>query len=189
MNTARQLHYSYEDYLRSLEHSELKLEFCQGLIYAMAGGTPTHAELGAAAISLFRRALFGRCSVFTSDAKVRVEASDFSAFPDASIVCGDRMVSRIDSNALVNPSVLIEVTSRSTETYDHGEKLNHYRLLPSLRAVVFISHREPRVTLVERGDAGWTERDLGPGEKVTLAQPTASIAVDDIYSGITLEPS
>ena len=188
MSTARQLRYSYEDYLRSLEQSELKLEYCQGVIYAMAGGTPTHAELGAAAIRLFGQALLGRCSVFTSAAKVRVEVSDFSAFPDASIVHGERMVSPIDSNALVNPSVLIEVTSRSTEDYDRGEKLGHYRLLPSLRAVVFISHREPRVTVVERGDAGWTERHLGPGDRVTLAQPAATVAVDELYAGIALEP-
>jgi len=188
MSTARQLRYSYEDYLRSLEQSELKLEYCQGVIYAMAGGTPTHAELGAAAIGLFRQALLGRCSVFSSDAKVRVEASDFSAFPDASIVCGERMVSPIDSNALINPSVLIEVTSRSTEEYDRGEKLSHYQLLPSLCAVVFISHREARVTVVERGVTGWTERHLGPKDRVSIAQPAVSIAVEELYAGIALEP-
>ena len=53
MSTARQLRYSYEDYLRSLVQSQLKLEYCAGVIYAMAGGTPTHAQLGAAAIAQF----------------------------------------------------------------------------------------------------------------------------------------
>lgn len=188
MSTARQLRYSYEDYLRSLERSELKLEYCAGVIYAMAGGTPTHAALAAAAIGVYRQALLGRCTVYTSDAKVRVEASDFSAFPDVSIVCGERLASPIDVNAIINPSVLIEVTSRSTEDYDRGEKLSHYQRLPSLRAVLFISHREPRVTVVERGEAGWSERHLGPAGRVTLAQPALSVAVDELYAGIALEP-
>lgn len=116
MSTARQLRFSYEDYLRALERSELKLEYCAGVIYAMAGGTLTHAELAATATGLFGQAVLGRCAVFSSDAKVRVEASDFSASPDVSIVCGARQVSPIDANALVNPSVLIEVTSRPRRT-------------------------------------------------------------------------
>lgn len=188
MSTARQLRYSYEDYLRSLERSELKLEFCAGVIYAMAGGTPTHAELGATAIALLRQALLGRGTVYSSDAKVRVETTDFSAFPDASVVCGERRVSPIDGNALINPSLLVEVTSRSTEDYDRGEKLSHYQRLPSVSAVLFISHREPRVTVVERADRGWTEREFGPGDRVTLSQPAMSLLVDELYAGVTLEP-
>lgn len=188
MGTARQLRFSYEDYLRSLERSELKLEYCAGVIYAMAGGTPAHAELAAAIISLLRPALHGRCTVYTSDAKVRIEASDFSAFPDVSVVCGERLVSPIDGNALINPSVLIEVTSRSTEEYDRGEKTRHYQRLPSMRAVLIVSHREPRVTVVERAPEGWSERHVGPGELVTLSQPQVSFAVDELYAGVTLEP-
>jgi len=110
VGTARQLRFSYGDYLRSLERSELKLEYCAGVIYAMARGTPSHAELAAAIISLLRPALKGRCTVYTSDAKVRVESSDFSASSDVSIVCGERLLSPIDGNALINPSVLIEVS-------------------------------------------------------------------------------
>jgi Uma2 family endonuclease len=188
MSTARQLRYSYEDYLRSLERSELKLEFCAGVIYAMAGGTPAHAELGATAIALLRQALLGRCTVYSSDAKVRVETTDFSAFPDVSVVCGERRVSPVDGNALINPSLLVEVTSRSTEDYDRGEKLSHYQRLPSVNAVLFISHRERRVTVVERAERGWTERELGPGDRVTLSQPAMSLAVDELYAGVTLEP-
>ncbi len=189
MTPARHLHYSYEDYLRSLEQSELKLEYCAGVIYAMAGGTPTHAELGAAAISILRQALLGKCTVYTSDAKVRVEVTDFSVFPDVSVVCGERLVSAIDGNAIVNPTVLIEVTSRSTEEYDRGEKLRHYQRLPSLRAVLFISHRERQVSVVERSGAGWApERQVTAGQRVVLTEPAVSFSVDDLYAGVTLEP-
>jgi Uma2 family endonuclease len=155
----------------------------------MAGGTPTHAELGAAMIALLRPALIGTCSVHTSDAKVRVEASDFSAFPDVSVVCGERLVSPVDVNAIVNPTVLIQVTSRSTEDYDRGEKLSHYQRLPTLRAVLFISHREREVTVIERRQAGWVpERRVGPGQPGTRPRAESAPRVDDVYAGVTLEP-
>lgn len=189
MNTARQLRYSYEDYLRALERSELKLEYSAGLIYAMAGGTPTHAELSAAAITVLRLALRGRCSVMTSDAKVRVETSDFAAFPDAIVVCGERQLSRVDGNAVTNPSLLVEVTSRSTEDYDRGEKLSQYQRLPSLDAVLFVSHRERRVTVVERVVDGWKTTELRDGQEVVVSALGVRFAVAELYEGVTLDPS
>jgi len=73
VTSARRLHYSYEDYLSALEMSEVKLEYCDGEMYAMAGGTPAHAFLAAAAIALLRNELLGRCRVSTSDLKVHIE--------------------------------------------------------------------------------------------------------------------
>jgi len=188
MTTARQLRYSYEDYLRALDDSAIKLEYCAGVIYAMAGGTLAHAELSAAAIGLLRQALPAGCSVFSSDAKIRVEASDFAGFPDASVVCGERQTSRIDANALANPTLVVEVTSRSTEDYDRGEKLLHYQRLPSLRAVLLVSHRERRVTVVERLGSGWQTREAGPGEQVSLTEPSLRLDVDALYGSVALEP-
>lgn len=75
-------------------------------------------------------------------------------------------MSPIDKNALVNPTLLLEVTSSSTEDYDRGDKLSHYKQLRSLQAVLFLSHRSRRVTIIERQGAGWDERDLRGGEAV-----------------------
>jgi Uma2 family endonuclease len=126
------------------------LEYLDGEIYALAGGTPTHAELCASVVQLLANAMRGACRVHTSDLKVRVEHTGLSTFPDVSVVCGDRELSAIDRHAVTNPTVLVEVTSRSTEEYDRGAKLNHYQRLPSLRAVLIVSHRQRRVTFVER---------------------------------------
>ncbi len=90
VTTARRLHHSYEDYLAALEMSDVKLEYCDGEIYAMAGGTPAHADLAAAAIRLLSNSLLGRCRVSTSDLKLRIEATGLSTFPDVSVVCGER---------------------------------------------------------------------------------------------------
>lgn len=100
-------------------------------------------------------ALLGRCRVSTSDLKVHVEATGLSTFPDVSVVCGKREFAKIDRNAITNPSLLVEVTSKSTEDYDRGEKLNHFKQCPSLQAVLFISHRRRQITLVSRASGGW----------------------------------
>jgi Uma2 family endonuclease len=184
--SARGVHHSYDDYLSALEASELKLEYCDGEIYAMAGGTPLHAELSAAVIGLLRQSFEGRCKVYSSDLKVRCEPSDLSTFPDATVICGDPAFSPLDKNAAVNPSLLVEITSASTEDYDRGEKLSHYKQLPSVQAVLFVSHKAPRITLVQRKGAGWSSAEFRAGEQLSLAAPACTLAVDDLYRGIAL---
>jgi Uma2 family endonuclease len=186
MSTARRVHHSYEAYLRALEDSPLKLEYLDGEIYAMAGGTPVHADLCAAVIAALVRALGDRCRVSTSDLKVRIEATDLSTFPDAVVVCGKREVSSMDRNAVTNPTLLVEVTSPSTEDYDRGEKLRHYKHLESLQTVLFVSHRRVQMTIVERSGSGWSERDVNAGEGVVLTAPACHFELDDIYRGIVL---
>ena len=187
MTSARRLHHSYEDYLASLEMSDVKLEYCDGEIYAMAGGTPAHADLAAAAIGILRTALLGRCRVSTSDLKVRVEATDLSTFPDVTVVCGEREVSSIDRNAVTNPTLVVEVTSKSTEDYDRGEKLNHYRQCPSLQAVLFVSHRRQQVTVVSREGDGWGTHEYRPGQRVEVPALSLDFTLDELYAGITLD--
>jgi Uma2 family endonuclease len=188
MTTARRLHYSYEDYRRALKDSRLKLEFSDGVIYAMAGGTPQHAELAASVTALLRQALMSRCRVYSSDLNIHVEATGLSTFPDGSVVCGPLATLAIDPNAVVNPTLLVEVTSNSTEDYDRGDKLSNYKQIPSLRAVLIVSHRAQRVTLVQRaGDGGWDERDVRSGETVELNEPALRLPIDDLYAGIELE--
>lgn len=188
MSTARRLHHSYEEYLSLLEQNEAKLEYCDGEIFAMAGGTLAHAELGGAMLALLRTALLGRCHVFSSDAKVRIEATDLSTFPDGTVVCGEPKTSALDKNAITNPSLLFEVTSRSTEDYDRGEKLSHYKQLPSLQAVLILSHRKRQITLVSRADADWDVREFRSGETLELRQPELAVSVDEVYRGIELDP-
>jgi len=187
MSTAKRLHYEYADYLRSLEMSELKLEYCDGVIYAMAGGTLAHAQLSAAVIVALHGALPKGCRASTSDMKVRIEATDLSTFPDVSVLCGEPIASSIDAHAITNPSLLVEVTSKSTEDYDRGDKLGHYKQLPALRAVLFVSHRMRRITIVERTATGWDERDFRAGDVVSVEAPRLTFAVDDVYEGIALD--
>lgn len=187
MIPARNLRYTYAQYLEALARADLKLEYLDGDIFAMAGGTATHALLGSRVIQAIGKRLPAGCEAFTSDLKLRIDATDLSTYPDASVICGPPVPSVIDWNSATNPSLLIEVTSASTEAYDRGAKLAHYQHLPSLRAVLFVSHRSPRITVVRRDGPAWSTTDHGSGDVVKLADPELALPVDEIYAGVTLE--
>lgn len=186
MSTARRLHYSYAEYLAALEMSEVKLEYCDGEIYAMAGGTIAHSALAARIARVIgnqRR----ECEVLTSDAKIRVEQTGLSTFPDVSLVCGSIVRSPIDQHAVINPTLLIEVTSKSTEDYDRSNKLSHYKHIPSLQAVLIVSHRRPQITIIQRSPSGWNEREFFEDERLTMEHPKLVISVREVYEGLELE--
>ncbi|MEW5741347.1 MAG: Uma2 family endonuclease [Myxococcota bacterium] len=183
MTTARRLHYTYEEYLAVEELSELRHEYLDGEIYAMAGGTPEHAAL-AARVLLEIGSKLSECTPLTSDLRVRAEATGLTTYPDASFVCGPALRSAIDKTAVTNPTVLVEVTSPSTEDYDRGDKLSHYKQIPSVRAVLIVSHATPRVTVVEREGASWRTTDFRSGERVRVASPAVEFDVDTIYAAL-----
>lgn len=189
MTTARRLHHTYAEYLSALEMSGVKLEYCDGEIYAMAGGTPAHADLAASVTRLLGNALLGRCRVSSSDLKVRVEATDLSTFPDVTVVCGERTVAARDRHAVTNPTLLVEVTSDSTEDYDRGEKLAHYKQCASVLAVLFVSHRRPQVSVVARAAGQWSQAEFRAGERVEVPSLQLAFDVDELYAGIDLEQS
>ncbi len=175
---------TYAQYLEAEAAGEVKHEWLRGEVFAMAGGTPTHARLAAAIIVALSRALADRpCEVFTSDLRVRVEATDLSTYPDVTVVCGELQASALDSNAVTNPTLIVEVLSASTEGYDRGEKFAHYRRLPSLREYVLVSSSEPRLEAYSRNDAGeWVLHEAGPGESLRLRSiEGAQLETDVIY--------
>ncbi len=180
---ARRVHYTYAEYLALEESSSVRHEFLDGEIYAMAGGSPDHAALSAAVIRLVGARLPPGCRAFTSDLRVRIEATGLTTYPDAAVVGGRTERSREDPLAVTNPVLLVEVTSPSTEDYDRGEKLRHYTGLPSVREILVVSHRTAEVTLHRRRDDGWTMLTARAGEEVELQALAARFAVDDLYAG------
>jgi Uma2 family endonuclease len=177
----RRVHYTYAEYLALEEESSVRHEFLDGEIYAMAGGSPDHAALAGAVIGILRGQLPPGWRAFTSDLRLRIAATGLTTYPDATVVCGRTQRSPDDPLAVTNPVLLVEVTSPSTEEYDRGEKLRHYKGLPSLREVLVVSHRAPELTLHRRGEAGWTVTTAEAGVILELASVAARIAVDEVY--------
>lgn len=177
----RRLHYTYAEYLALEEESSVRHEFLDGEIYAMAGGSPDHAALAGAVIGILRGQLPPGCRAFTSDLRVRIATTGLSTYPDVTVVCGRTERAPDDPLAVTNPVLLVEVTSSSTEEYDRGEKLRHYKGLASLREVLIVSHRTPELTLHARTGAGWAVSTAGPAGVLDLESVAARIAVDEVY--------
>jgi Uma2 family endonuclease len=177
--------YTVKEYVALEKYANTKHELIDGEIHAMSGGTLEHSRLAAELIGQLKPQLRGRaCKVFTSDARVRIVEGDLITYPDVSICCGSPQTDTEDPFAMTNPTVLIEVTSPSSEKYDRGTKLERYKLIPSLREYVVVSHRERAVDLFRRLDGDtWSDAvTLRPGERVRLASIDCEIDVDALYS-------
>lgn len=175
--------FSYGEYLALEASSDARHEWYDGVVYAMAGGTLDHSALCASMIAALSVALAGKpCRVFTSDGRVRVKATGLATYPDVSVACGRAERDPDDANALVNPVVLVEVLSDSTEDWDRGGKFAHYRRVPSLRDYLIVAQGEALIEHHSRNDDGsWTMRELRAGDVATLTGVSATIAVDDVY--------
>lgn len=184
MSAAPEMKATYADYLALEAASDVKHEWFGGEIFAMAGGTTEHARLSASCIRAIGNALEQankRCSVFSSDLRVRVEEADRTFYPDVSVVCGKRQVSLEDTHAITNPIVLVEVLSESTERNDRGEKFKHYRMLPSLEEYVLVNTDSKLIEVFRRSEEGWVLNEAKPGEFVALRSLEVSLSVDAIY--------
>jgi Uma2 family endonuclease len=178
---ARRLHYTYAQYVALEDESSIRHEYLDGEIYAMAGGSPDHAALAATIIRLLGTQLFPGCRTFTSDLRIRIPSTGLSTYPDVAVVCGRTQRAADDVLAVVNPVLLVEITSDSTEEYDRGGKLSHYKQLSSVRHVLIVSHRKPHLTLHQRDDAGWIAIEAQRGQSVALSAVGARLSVDDVY--------
>ena len=162
--------------------SQTKHEYCDGEIYAMAGGTIEHGALIAAVTGALRQQIPAGCTVLSSDVKIRIQASDLSTYPDVSVVCGKPIRDERDATAITNPTVLVEVTSPSSKDYDHGEKLSHYKQLSLLRVVIIVAYDSKRITVVERSSTGWNFIEFCSGEIALVVEPQLQFAVDELYA-------
>jgi Uma2 family endonuclease len=174
---------SHADYAAAELAADSRHEYLRGEIYDMASGTLEHAALAAALAREIGVALQGRpCRAFSSDARVRIEATDMTTYPDLSVVCGELQSSPADSRSMLNPTVICEVLSDSTEAYDRGAKASHYRHIPSLKEYVLVSQSEHRVEVQRRNAAGhWEIHEFGPGEHAVLESLGVSISLDALY--------
>ena len=177
----RRMHYAYSEYTALEVDSSIRHEYLDGEIYAMAGGSPDHAALAAAIIRVLGAELAANCRAFTSDLRVRIAATGLSTYPDVSVICGRTERAQDDPLAVTNPSLLVEITSPSTEDYDRGEKLRHYQQLTSVREILIVSHRGPHLALHRREGSGWVTLEASAGERLELASVGVTLAVDAVY--------
>lgn len=177
---------SIAEYLEIGDQSEFKYEFHDGEVYAMAGGTLSHARISGNIFFELEAAFRNRkslCKPFNTDAKVYIKAKNAFVYPDASVVCG-KIEETADGNGFCNPIVIIEVLSKSTAGYDRGEKFNLYRKLPSLREYVLIEQEKALVEVFskqENADLWKISTYEGLDASVSLESVELEIPMTQIY--------
>jgi len=172
---------TYAAYLAFEAASDTKHEYVNGEVHAMAGGTVAHGALSAAVITSLSRALEDRrCRVLSSDVRVRAQATGFACYPDVTVVCDKLEVADDDPHGVINPTMIVEVLSESTEAYDRGAKAAHYRRIPSLREYVLVSQSEPLIEVYRRNERGNWELfvEARRGERAELLSCGAPIILD-----------
>ena len=173
---------TYAEYLAVANDSPVKYEFIAGEIVAMSGGTITHGRLIGRASDLINRALDGKpCIVLPSDLRVRIRSAERATYPDLHVVCGEIERDTEDDHAVVNPTVIVEILSDSTEDSDRTEKFAAYRRLKSLREYVLVSQRERRVEVYRRDGRRWHLDEFNASERLVLESIGIELVVDEIY--------
>ncbi len=144
-----------EQYLEIERAAEFRSEFYNGQMYAMSGGSYAHFQIIGNLGGELHAALKGRpCSVGPSELRVRVSPSRFYTYPDVIVICGEPKFADDHKDTLLNPTLIVEVLSPSTEAYDRGFKSAQYRTLESLEEYVLVSQTEPRVEAFHRQSTG-----------------------------------
>lgn len=189
MTSASPRAFSEAEYLALEAVSEEKHEFIDGCIVAMAGASPAHNALavnvGAALLSVTR----GRgCVVLSSDQRVYIPMTGLYTYPDLAVACGERHYRSGNPPSLLNPMLLVEVTSDTSEDYDRGRKFLHYQGIESLREYVIVSHRELRIDHYQRLESGqWLATTYrGPNARVELPAFGGSFDIADAYAEVDL---
>lgn len=177
-----------EQYLGLERSAETKSEFLNGETFAMSGGTPAHNRIAVdLVIAVGTRLKTGPCEVFSSDQRMKVEATGLITYPDLMIACQAIFDGIQVKDTLTNPTLIAEVLSPSTESYDRGAKFQNYRQIPTLTDYLLISQESPVVEHFSRNpDNSWT---LYTYQSLAATLPIPNFAIEiplaDIYRRIT----
>ncbi len=179
-----------EEYLEFERGSEIKHEFYNGRIYAMAGAKRRHNLIALNIGSEIRTHLKGRnCEAYPSDMRIYIPRFGLYTYPDVSVVCGKPEFQDAVLDTLLNPVLLIEILSDSTESYDRGKKFQHYRSIESLQEYVLVSQNEARIEkYIRQGDGFWVLSEaVGVVSSIMFESIDCPISLAEVYDKIDFE--
>ena len=180
-----------EQYLAMDRAAEIRSEFLDGEMWAMAGGSMRHAELHGNIYLELRNALRGSDRrPYASELRVRVMPRRMYAYPDVTVVCGKPQLADERQDILLNPAVIVEVLSPSTETYDRGAKFRYYLAIDTLKDYILVDQSRMRVEQYTRGaDGAWTFRAYQqPQDALKIDSIGVSLPLNRIYDHVELPP-
>lgn len=181
---------TFDEYLLVEDASDSRNEFYRGAIYAMAGGTERHARIMGNVHLLLGNALKGTaCRPYVADLRLFVEAAQLGTYPDLSVYCGPVLMAKGRKDVATNPTVLVEVLSPSTESFDRNEKFAAYKLVPSLKDCVLMAQDRPTVELFSRAGGDWIP-SLVRGLENALHVPSLGVTLPlaEVFEGVEFGP-
>ena len=145
------------DYLARERRSEVRSEYLNGRVYAMSGASREHNRITINLSAMLHSRLKGKpCEPFSGDLRIKVSPTGLYTYPDVIVACGESRFEDEHVDTLLDPTVIIEVLSDSTEAYDRGEKFAHYRALESLTDYLLVAQDRPRIEhFVRQPDSRW----------------------------------
>ncbi len=181
-----------EEYLAAERKAEFKSEYFNGEVFAMSGASRRHDDLNVQMLLLLSRHLAGKgCRIHTGSMRVLVQPSGLYTYPDVSVVCGERQFSDAYVDTLVNPVLVVEILSPSTEDYDRGRKAKLYRETPSIREYVLVAQNSYEVELQRReADNSWRIFNAsGLEASIELLSIGYTLSLRELYEPIAGESS
>jgi Uma2 family endonuclease len=188
MSAQSQARLTPEQYLEAERAAEFRSEYYNGHMYAMSGGSYNHAQIIGGLVRELGNALKKRpCSVVSSDLRLRVSFAGLYTYPDVIVICGEPKFADDQKDTLLNPTLIAEVLSPSTEAYDRGFKSAQYRTLASLQEYVLVSQTEPRIEVFHRQTAGhWLLSEaIGLEAVCRFESLDCSVRLADLYDKVT----
>jgi Uma2 family endonuclease len=176
-----------EEYLSLEREAECKSEYFAGEVFAMAGASQQPNLIAANIIRILGIQLLERdCNVYPSDMRVKIPKINKYTYPDIVVACAEEQFEDENNDVLLNPVVIFEALSDSTEAYDRGKKFEHYQSLESLREYVLISQDPYRVErYVRPDDRTWTYTEFHSADEVaTLPTISCPLPLKDVYAKV-----
>jgi Uma2 family endonuclease len=176
-----------EEYLEFDYNAEGRYEYFDGEVFEMSGGSPEHSLLGNRIGRLLGNQIEPKgCLVFNSEVQIKVPTMPPYRYADVSALCGSPVYEDLGKQRLlVNPTLIVEVLSSSTEAYDRGEKFTEYKSIESFREYLLISQDKKFVTLfTKHNEKFWFQSEYRAGETLKLESLDCELSVDEIYQGI-----
>lgn len=187
MSTQLKTYLTPQEYLALEREAEVKSEYFNGEMFAMSGASRKHNLIVTNIVRELSQQMRGRpCEVYSSDMRVKVSATGLYTYPDVVAVCGGPKFEDAHVDTLLNPTLLVEVLSASTASYDRGQKFGHYRGVESLSEYVLVSQDECKVEhYAKQSDRQWLQTVVqSPEARIELASIQGVLRLREIYDKV-----
>jgi Uma2 family endonuclease len=193
MSTLPKHKYTLEEYFAMVETAEGRLEYWDGEIFDMSGGSKWHYAVEGNFLAFLKARLVARgCTGLPGNTAIKVPSLPPFRYADFSALCGEEIYEKMGGiDVLVNPALIVEVLSDTSEAFDRGDKFSHYKSIPSFREYLLVAQHRPHVShFIKQTDGSWLQYEYNSlDEALDLTSVGLQVRLQDIYLGVTFDAS